>query len=67
MKATRDNFKKLMNSLDVNGIKEALIKTWNDEVGGLFREVGFEVLDERLGEEESDRIYCELWNLAKAA
>lgn len=67
MKATRDNFKKLMNSLDVNGIKEALIKTWNDEVGGLFREIGFEVLEERLGEEESDRIYCELWNLAEAA
>lgn len=67
MKATRENFKKKMNGLTIDQIKELMLTTWNDSIGGLFREVGFEIIDERVSEEESDRIYFELWHTANAA
>lgn len=67
MKATKSNFKKLMSKLDTNGIVELMRSTWNDSTGELFREVGFEVIEEREGEEASDLIYSELWHEAHAA
>lgn len=62
-----DKFYKTMNLLDNDGIKEALLATWNMPEGEIFREVGFDILEERLGEDEADAIYCELWNNTKAA
>ena len=59
-----DKFYKTMNLLDNDGIKEALLATWNMPEGEIFREVGFEILEERLGEDEADAIYCELWKKA---
>lgn len=67
MKATRENFKKKMSGLTIDQIKELMLTTWNDAIGGLFREVGFEIIDERVSEEESDRIYFELHSMAEAA
>lgn len=58
-------FFETMNTLDTEGIKEAIIATWNRPEGEIFREVGFEILEERLGEEEADEIYSEIWNAAK--
>nr|DAU21053.1 MAG TPA: hypothetical protein [Caudoviricetes sp.] len=57
----RDNFKKIMNSMDTNGIIEAMRQTWDKPEGEIFREIGFEIIDERVSEEESDRIYAELY------
>lgn len=57
----RDNFKKLMDSMDTNGIIDAMRQTWNKPEGEIFREIGFEIIDERVSEEESDRIYAELY------
>ena len=58
-------FFETMNTLDTEGIKEAIIATWNRPEGEIFREVGFEILEERLGEEEADEVYMEIWNAAK--
>lgn len=63
----RNQFKAKMESLTIDQIKEFILLTWNDATGGLFREIGFEVIEERLGEEEGDRIYSELWHTAHAA
>lgn len=57
----RDNFKKIMDSMDTNGIIEAMRQTWDKPEGEIFREIGFEIIDERVSEEESDRIYAELY------
>jgi len=57
-------FFETMNTLDTEGIKEAIIATWNRPEGEIFREVGFDILEERLGEEEADAIYSEIYNAA---
>lgn len=67
MKATKGNFEKLMKTLDTAQIVELLRSTWNDSTGQLFREVGLEIIEEREGEAECDRIYSELWHEAHAA
>lgn len=54
-----------MNAMSTEGIKEAIVATWNRPEGEIFREVGFEILEERLGEEEADEVYMEIWNAAK--
>ena len=54
-----------MNTMSPEGIKEAIVATWNRPEGEIFREVGFDFLEERLGEEESDAIYSEIYNAAK--
>ena len=53
-----------MNTMDTEGIKEAIIATWNRPEGEIFREVGFDILEERLGEEKADAIYSEIYNAA---
>lgn len=62
----RKQFKAMMEKLTIDQIKELMVKTWNDEAGGFFREIGLEVIEERTSEEESDRIYAELWHLCEA-
>lgn len=54
-----------MNTMSTEGIKAAILQTWNMPEGEIFREVGFEILEERLGEEEADKVYLEIWNAAK--
>lgn len=66
MKATKANFKRKMEQLSIAQIKDLMLNTWHDEVGMLFREIGFEIIDERVGEEESDSIYDECYHLANA-
>lgn len=62
MKATRDNFMKLMNGLSTSEIINAIDKTWDTAEGEIFRDCGFEIIDGRVLEEESDKIYSELWS-----
>lgn len=62
MKATRDNFLKLMNGLSTSAIINAIDKTWDTAEGEIFRDCGFEIIDGRVSEEESDKIYSELWS-----
>lgn len=62
----RKQFKAMMEKLTIDQIKELMVKTWHDEVGGFFREIGLEVIEERTSEEESDAIYSELWHLCEA-
>lgn len=64
MKATRKNFTAKMQTLTTDQIINLMRSTWKDETGILFREIGFEIIDEREGEEFSDRIYNELWHAA---
>lgn len=66
MKATRDNFLKLMNGLSTRAIIDAIDKTWEMAEGDVFRDCGFEIIDGRVSEEESDRIYSELWSKHEA-
>lgn len=62
MAATMADFTAKMAKLSTAEIIDQIGKTWNSEFGGIFREAGFEILEDRLGEEESDRIYAEIWN-----
>lgn len=62
---TMKKFYDTMNTMDTEGIKEAIVATWNRPEGEIFREVGFDILEERLGEEEADAIYSEIYNAAK--
>lgn len=57
----REQFKNLMEGMDTEGIIEAMRQTWDKPEGEIFREIGFEIIDERVSEEESDRIYAELY------
>lgn len=61
----KKKFYNTMNTLATDAIKAAILKTWNMPEGEIFREVGFEILEERLGEEEADDVYLEIWNAAK--
>lgn len=54
-------FIKIIN-LDNQTIIDAMAATWNCPEGEIFREVGFEILEQRNGEEYSDKVYAELWN-----
>lgn len=56
------DFTAKMQKLSNSQIVELIDMTWNDSCGVLFREAGFDILEERLGEDESDRIYSEIWN-----
>lgn len=67
MKATKENFKKKMQKLSIDQIVDLIRSTWDDCTGELFREIGFEIIEERLSEEESDRIYSELWSSMNCA
>lgn len=62
MKATRDNFLKRMNGLSISEIISLMDKTWDTPEGEIFRDCGFEIIDGRVSEEESDKIYSALWN-----
>lgn len=48
--------------LDNQTIIDAIAATWNSPEGEIFREIGFEILEQRNGEEYSDKVYAELWN-----
>ena len=51
-----------MNGLDTDAIVELLRMTWDVPEGYVIREFAFEVIEERHGEDESDRIYSMLWH-----
>lgn len=52
---------KLMSTLGTSAIIDLLDRTWETPEGEIFRDYGFEIIDGRVSEEESDRIYSELW------
>lgn len=56
-----DAFKKKMNTLSTDGIIEAMRIAWHKPEGVIFREVGFDIIEERLGEDASDEIYDKMW------
>lgn len=60
--ATNDNFMKLMSTLGTSAIIDLLDRTWDTSEGEIFRDYGFEIIDSRVSEEESDRVYSELWS-----
>ena len=62
MKATRDNFLKLMNGLSTSAIIKAIDITWDMAEGEIFRDYEFEIIDGSHSEEESDKIYSDLWS-----
>lgn len=45
----KKRFYNTMNTMDTEAIKSAILQTWNRPEGEIFREVGFEILEERLG------------------
>lgn len=51
-----------MSKLDTQAIIDLMAKFWNKPEGGIFREAGFDIIEDRLGEEESDRIYNNLYD-----
>lgn len=56
-----------MKALTTDQIIEAIKATWDMPEGGVIRDHGFDEIEDRLGEEESDRIYDELWHQMKNA
>lgn len=54
-------FKAKMNTLSTDGVIAAMRSAWNKPEGIIFREAGFDIIDERLGEDASDKIYDNLW------
>lgn len=63
----RNKFEKKMNELTNDQVIDLIKSTWNEQCGVLFREIGFEILEQRNGEEYSDRVYAELFNEMQAA
>lgn len=62
----RNQFKAKMEKLTTDEIKDFIVRTWNESVGGFFREIGLEVIEDREGEDASDKIYAELWKICEA-
>lgn len=57
----KKSFEEKMDTLSTEEIIDVLRMTWFEPEGGIFREVGFDILWDRLGEEASDEIYDKLW------
>lgn len=51
-----------MNQLTTDEIVSLMVQTWNKPEGTIIRDAAFEVIEIREGEDESDRIYSNLWN-----
>lgn len=51
-----------MNKLDTQEIISLMVQTWHQSIGAIIREAAFEIIEDREGEEESDRIYNNLWD-----
>lgn len=51
-----------MNQLTTDEIISLMVQTWNNPEGTIIRDAAFEVIEIREGEEESDRIYNNLWD-----
>lgn len=56
-----NKFKDTFSKLDTQTIINQIEETWNKPYGCVFREYGFEIIEERLGEEEADKVYNHLW------
>lgn len=54
-------FYEVMNGLTTSAIIEAMRKTWNQPEGEIFREYGFEIIEDREGEEYADSVYNKLY------
>ena len=57
----KEKFKSLMETMSTDEIIEPIRKTWKAAEGAIFREFGFDIIEEREGEDEADRIYAELF------
>ena len=62
MAATETAFRRLMETMDDEGIVEAMRRTWNEPEGAIFREFGFQVIEERHGAEWADDLYDNMWD-----
>lgn len=60
-KTVEEIFEEKMKKLSSLEIVNLINKTWYEEEGGIIIEAGFTILDDRLGEESSDRLYNYLW------
>ncbi|MBQ9041443.1 MAG: hypothetical protein IJ111_01345 [Eggerthellaceae bacterium] len=54
-------FRFKMHQLGIAGIKEAIMRTWDEPEGCVVREIGFDIIEELRGEEYADALYEELW------
>lgn len=62
MKQAEKRFYATMNTMETAAIIDAMRQTWNQPEGEIFREIGFEILENREGEEKADEIYNDLWH-----
>ena len=56
-----------VGELSTEQIAQLLDFTWDDAAGGYFREIGFDIIEDRHGEEFADRLYSELWHRNRKA
>lgn len=60
-KGSREWFEREINKLPNERIVELIERTWHEPTGELFREIGFDVLEDRVGSTDVDELYSELW------
>lgn len=61
----KKTLKQRVAELTTAQIVELLRTTWDDPTGPMFREIGFDIIEDRHGEAEADRIYSDLWHACK--
>ena len=59
---TTEKFRATLATLATSDIIDAIDRTWDAPEGAAFREWGFDIIEDRMGEDESDRIYSEMWH-----
>ena len=59
---TTEKFRATLATLATSDIIDAIDRTWDATEGAAFRAWGFDIIEDRMGEDESDRIYSEMWH-----
>lgn len=67
MTANEKAFRDKLDTLTTPQILALIDETWDTFIGGDFRAWGFDIIWDRLGEDESDRLYDEMWRKHHAA
>ena len=61
MNTTPEKFRATLARLTTSEIIDMIARTWNTPEGHEFRAYGFDVIDERIGDELGNDLYDELW------
>ena len=62
---TSEKFRATIASLRTADIIDAIARTWDAPEGGEFREWGFDVIFDRIGEDMTDELYSEIWHVCE--